>query len=148
MVNDEYWMVYDGDGEPINESRYSSYFDALEARNSYQNKRYWIKCLKEYEMPDSVADRLMSKVREEVEKSSFTEKTVLGENHISSPAHYTSGSIECIDAIRAALTPEEFRGFCKGNMLKYVWRERLKGERESILKAQWYAKRLADEGYP
>jgi hypothetical protein len=35
-------------------------------------------------------------------------------------------SIECIDAIRAALTPEEFRGFCKGNILKYVWREKHK----------------------
>lgn len=41
--------------------------------------------------------------------------------------HYRHGGIEAIDAIRAALTPEEFRGFCKGNVLKYVWRERYKG---------------------
>ena len=34
--------------------------------------------------------------------------------------HYRHGEIECIDAIQAALTPEEFRGFCKGNVLKYV----------------------------
>ena len=63
---------------------------------------------------------------------------------INQPAHYTSGSIECIDAIRAALTPEEFRGFCKGNVIKYTWRERLKGGDESLKKAEWYLKRLTD----
>jgi hypothetical protein len=41
--------------------------------------------------------------------------------------HYRQGGIECIDAIRAALTDEEFRGFCKGNVIKYAWRERHKG---------------------
>lgn len=59
---------------------------------------------------------------------------------INSPSHYSAGgSIECIDAIRAALTPEEFRGYCKGNMLKYVWRERSKGGDESLQKAAKYA---------
>lgn len=66
-------------------------------------------------------------------------------DNINHPEHYTSGGIECIDAIRAALTPEEFRGFCKGNVLKYTWRERLKGGDESLKKAEWYLKRLADD---
>ena len=44
---------------------------------------------------------------------------------VNSPEHYL-GKIECIDAIEAALTPEEFRGFCKGNIIKYIFRERLK----------------------
>lgn len=57
---------------------------------------------------------------------------------INRPSHYTQGAIECIDAIRAALTPEEFRGFCKGNILKYTWRERHKGGDESLRKAEWY----------
>ena len=48
-------------------------------------------------------------------------------DNVNKPAHYRQGEIECIDAIRAALTPEEFRGYCKGNVLKYVWRERHKG---------------------
>jgi len=60
---------------------------------------------------------------------------------VSSPDHY-QGEIECIDAIEAALTPEEFRGYCKGNVLKYVWRERRKGGSESLSKAQWYLARL------
>lgn len=51
---------------------------------------------------------------------------------------YRHGDVECITAIRAALTPEEFRGFCKGNVLKYVWRERHKGGDTDLAKAVDY----------
>ena len=61
---------------------------------------------------------------------------------VNQPEHYRQGEIECIDAIQAALTPEEFRGYCKGNVLKYVWRERHKGGSESLRKSQWYLARL------
>ena len=57
---------------------------------------------------------------------------------VQHPEHYTSGGIECIDAIRAALTPEEFRGYCKGNIIKYTWRERMKGGDQDIAKAGKY----------
>jgi hypothetical protein len=61
---------------------------------------------------------------------------------VNQPPHYRQGEIECIDAIEAALTPEEFRGYCKGNAIKYIWRERHKGCVESLKKAQWYLVRL------
>lgn len=64
---------------------------------------------------------------------------------VNHPVHYTQGGIETIDAIEAALTADEFRGYCKGNALKYVWRERHKGQNESIKKAIWYLNRLVDE---
>ena len=57
---------------------------------------------------------------------------------VNHPPHYTQGGIECIEAIQAALTPEEFRGYCKGNVLKYVWREKYKQGTESLRKANWY----------
>jgi hypothetical protein len=60
---------------------------------------------------------------------------------VNHPPHYNQGGIECIDAIQAALTPEEFRGYCKGNALKYTWRERIKGQDESLKKALWYLNR-------
>ncbi len=63
------------------------------------------------------------------------------------PDHYKQGDIECIDAIEAALTPEEFRGYCKGNIIKYTWRERYKGEGVSIRKAGWYIERLLGRIY-
>ena len=65
-------------------------------------------------------------------------------DNVNHPAHYVSGGIECIDALQAQMTPEEFRGYLKGNVLKYLWRERQKGNIESLLKAQWYLNRLID----
>lgn len=63
-------------------------------------------------------------------------------DEVNHPKHYTSGGIECIQAIEAALTPEEMKGFLKGNIIKYTWRERHKGGVESLAKAQWYLNRL------
>lgn len=57
---------------------------------------------------------------------------------VSHPSHYTHGGIECIEAIKAALTEEEFRGYCKGNILKYTWREKYKKGDEDLKKAKWY----------
>ena len=61
---------------------------------------------------------------------------------VNNPPHYNSAGIECIDAIQAALTPEEFRGYCKGNNLKYTWRERYKNKIEDLNKAAWYLNKL------
>lgn len=61
---------------------------------------------------------------------------------VNHPPHYTRGGIECIDAIKAALTEEEFRGYLKGNALKYIWRERHKGKDEDLAKAGWYLNRI------
>lgn len=64
---------------------------------------------------------------------------------VDKPTHYTSGAVECIDAIRSALTPDEFRGYCKGNILKYVWRERLKNQEQDLQKAAKYLEWLITE---
>lgn len=58
------------------------------------------------------------------------------------PDHYKQGGIECIDAIEAALTGDEFRGYCKGNVMKYTWRERHKQQKTALEKAKWYLERL------
>ena len=65
-------------------------------------------------------------------------------DEVNNPSHYTQGGIECIAAIKSALTPEEYRGYCKGNIIKYIWRERSKGGHVSIAKAEWYIKRLIE----
>lgn len=62
---------------------------------------------------------------------------------INNPPHYTQGEIECIDAIEASMSPEEFKGFLKGMVLKYVWRYKMKwNPKQDIQKAMWYLKRL------
>ena len=68
---------------------------------------------------------------------------VLKEDVVNHPSHYTDGGgVECIEAIESSLTNEEYRGYLKGNIQKYVWRERHKGETESLKKARWYLDRL------
>jgi hypothetical protein len=65
-------------------------------------------------------------------------------SNINHPKHYKSGDLECIDSIEAQMSAEEFRGFLKGNVLKYLWREKQKGGVESLCKARWYLSRLID----
>jgi len=79
-----------------------------------------------------------------VENSIFTfdGPPVIQEDEVNHPSHYTDGAIECIEAIEAQLTPEEYRGYLKGNCVKYLWRERIKGGTTSLKKAQWYLDRL------
>ena len=62
------------------------------------------------------------------------------------PDHYKSGGIECIDAIKAQMTPEEFRGYLRGNVCKYLWRMDNKGDPcINLQKANWYIDRLMQE---
>lgn len=65
-------------------------------------------------------------------------------DNVNHPSHYTAGGIECIDALEAMMTPEAFEGYLQGNVVKYLWRYKLKGHpREDLHKAQWYLDRLA-----
>lgn len=55
------------------------------------------------------------------------------------PAHYSLvGVDEVIDKIRGDLTAEEFRGYCKGNIMKYVLRAAKKNGEEDWRKAAKY----------
>lgn len=66
-------------------------------------------------------------------------------DNVNHPAHYKIGGIETIDFIEAKLTPEEFRGYLKGNVLKYVSRSNGKDSYETdMLKARWYLNREAE----
>ena len=68
---------------------------------------------------------------------------------VNHPSHYTRGGIECIDAIKASMSPAEFRGFLKGNAMKYIWRYDAKGKPvEDLDKAMWYLTRLRNEIKP
>jgi hypothetical protein len=62
---------------------------------------------------------------------------------INHPPHYTQGGIETIEYIRAKLSPEEYVGYLRGNIMKYTSRIGLKGESsEDSGKIEWYAKEL------
>jgi len=61
---------------------------------------------------------------------------------VNNPSHYNTGGIECIDAMQAMLSTEEFIGYLRGNGLKYRWRFRYKNGMEDLRKAEWYDKKL------
>ena len=63
---------------------------------------------------------------------------------VNSPNHYANNDsgIECIEAIEASMSMEEFKGFLKGNVQKYVWRYAQKNGAEDLRKAKWYLERL------
>ncbi len=66
-------------------------------------------------------------------------------DNVNHPEHYTKGGVECIEAIRASMTREAFCGYCKGNILKYIWRYEDKGQGEDLKKAKVYLDWLISE---
>jgi len=65
---------------------------------------------------------------------------------VNSPPHYKYGKKETIDVIKDCMTNDEYHGYLKGNVLKYISRYKFKGEPlEDLKKAQWYLDRLVKE---
>lgn len=63
---------------------------------------------------------------------------------VNNPSHYGRGSIECIDYIKDFLTEDEYIGYLRGNIAKYMHRFRYKNGKEDLLKAEWYLKQLIE----
>ena len=67
------------------------------------------------------------------------------EDMVGAPKHYNTGNIECIDAIEESMSSVAFKGYLKGNCMKYLWRYDYKGKQvEDLEKAGWYLNRLTD----
>ena len=66
---------------------------------------------------------------------------------VNHPEHYTSGNIECLDAIKSALG-ENYKYYVQGNVLKYVWRFNHKNGLEDLKKARYYLNDLIIHEYP
>ena len=64
-------------------------------------------------------------------------------NIVSKPKHYTNSKYEAIDIIQDKMTQEEYRGYLRGNVLKYLLRFPHKnGGAEDLQKGLWYLERL------
>ena len=68
-------------------------------------------------------------------------------NAVDHPVHYTHGDIECLDAIKAALSSQgnPYQAFLTGQVLKYMWRWPMKNGLEDCRKAKFYLNRLIAE---
>lgn len=69
---------------------------------------------------------------------------------VNHPPHYKlANGMESIDVIRAILSPEEYKGWCKGNALKYQFRAGKKDpakESEDYRKAEFFLRELTNGG--
>lgn len=62
---------------------------------------------------------------------------------VNHPNHYTTGKIECIDAIESAVCGlKGIEAVCTANAIKYLWRWKQKNGAEDLKKATWYTERL------
>jgi len=67
------------------------------------------------------------------------------EDTVNHPSHYVeTGGVECIEAIEAQLTTEEYEGYLRGNCVKYLWRWKNKGGVQDLKKCKWYLERLIE----
>lgn len=66
-------------------------------------------------------------------------------NNVDHPKHYTNGKYECIDIIEDVT--KDLKGLeavCTANVIKYMWRWKLKNGVEDLKKARWYLNKLID----
>ena len=67
------------------------------------------------------------------------------EDYVNSPPHYGQGRIECIEYIKDFLSDDEYTGYLRGNIAKYLHRWRYKNGVEDLKKAQWYLEALVQQ---
>lgn len=64
-------------------------------------------------------------------------------SNVNHPSYYNNNSLETIEIIKGSLSKEEYSGFLKGNILKYISRADFKGNVvEDLEKAKWYLEEL------
>ena len=89
---------------------------------------------------EKLTDTVVGQTSADISKTEITEDMV---NH---PSHYKlANGMETKEILKQLLTPEEYRGWCKGNALKYQFRAGKKDpakESEDYCKAQWFLNEL------
>ena len=82
------------------------------------------------------------KMVNEPKSNADTEETMSSKqdnDQVNHPSHYTQGGKEVIDIIQEVCSINEFIGYCKGNILKYLARRNFKGfYKQDLQKADWY----------
>ena len=65
------------------------------------------------------------------------------DDKVNHPAHYTTGKVECIDGIEAAIAGlDATEAFLTGCAIKYLWRWKKKGGVTDLEKSRWFLDRL------
>lgn len=79
-------------------------------------------------------------------KNEPTTDTQMKKEMVNHPEHYNGDSpYECIKVLKAWMSEEEYRGFLRGNAIKYLCRVGKKDEAvQELKKASWYTNKLIE----
>ena len=72
------------------------------------------------------------------------EGIILSEKDNINPSHYQKHPLQTIENIQNSMTPDEFKGYLKGNIMKYISRYLDKAGVEDLKKADWYLNKLIE----
>lgn len=113
--------------------------DVNNVNESLLSYKEWVK-----QHPDVAASSHKAKAVASVPTAAAIETEGPKHDPIHNPSHYTNGGIEFIEVLRAKLSSDEFRGFLKGNVIKYTLRAEHKDGAQDYAKGARYAKWLAE----
>lgn len=65
-------------------------------------------------------------------------ENIVEPSNVNHPSHYNFNGKETIEIIKDFCTIDEYKGFLKGNILKYIHRYIHKNGIEDLEKAKWY----------
>lgn len=78
------------------------------------------------------------------DKSAELKEEVIHVNDYIKPSYYKEGKYECIDVLNDILSDSGLESFCRGNVIKYLWRCKSKNGLEDLIKAKYYLDKLID----
>ena len=109
---------------------------------SYMEYGHYRKDVEEFNITE-VTEKLLRDMERE-----GAANAIVSDDPVNHPSHYNHGELETITIIEMMLTEEEYRGYLKGNILKYQARAPYKGNAEQdYAKAKWYFDELMRVGY-
>lgn len=92
------------------------------------------------------AEQVLSKYKNQPIEFYRPSKINMTHDPIKSPAHYTGGKIECIEAISEATKGlEGSEAYNTGAAMKYLWRWKRKNGMEDLKKARWHIEKLIND---
>jgi hypothetical protein len=135
------WLGESSSGECVFNDNFSDYWfhknRPIEPRVEFETQKECIEWLEEQNAFDAsfLEDKPTEALKEAYER--FKSMSTPLVSNVEHPSHYNQAGIEAIEAIKASLG-DGFPDYCKGNVMKYLWRYKYKAGLEDLKKAQVY----------
>lgn len=103
-----------------------------------------IHCIPQQEEMTMAGDTAWMKIPHQFSQDKETLRSVNVDDHQVGGDHYRSKTVQPWSAMASWMSPDEFSGFLRGNVIKYVARCNDKGGIEDLLKARHYLDKLIE----